>query len=114
MQDDEPYSPRTKQISWFLNEDFELIIDQSTGTKRIIAPNKDAEGNYMEIEFQETLGQGRFCKVKRALGSYEAEDSKNIPYAIKIYNKTKLKKITCSTMEKMCTMLEKTDAEIEL
>ena len=42
------------------------------------------------------------------------EDAKNIPYAIKIFDKSLLKKIKINTMDGMSNMLVKTDSEIKL
>ena len=98
----------TKEIEWFLKEDFEMERDDYGKITKIIAPNEDG-GIYLELEIRETLGKGRFCKVKRALGHYEAEDAKNIPYALKIFEKSLLKKIKINTMDGMSNMLIKTD-----
>ena len=32
----------------------------------------------LELEFKETVGKGRFCKVKKAIGSYADVNAKNI------------------------------------
>jgi hypothetical protein len=102
-----------KEIEWYLKDDFEFIRDDYGKVTKIIALN-DQGGIYLEVEIKETLGKGRFCKVKRVLGHYEEENAKNIPYAIKIFEKSLLKAIKINTMDGMSNMLVKTDSEIKL
>ena len=45
---------------------------------------------YIDLVLTEKIGEGRFCPVKRAIGTY-VEGGDVVPYAIKIYNRRKLK-----------------------
>jgi serine/threonine protein kinase len=96
-----------KEISWILNDDI-VMETLPDGKKKLI--NND----YIELVFQETLGKGRFCKVKKALGAYPKFGEKDIPYAIKIFNKQQLKSTPFYKMEKLTNMLAKSDDEITL
>jgi hypothetical protein len=78
--EEQPTSPKMKEINWILNENFTVEKD-SAGNK--VLKNED----YIQLEFKETLGKGRFCKVKKAIGGYPKFDEWNIPYAIKVFSK---------------------------
>ena len=98
-------SIKLKEISWILNDD--IVMEKTpSGNKKLI--NND----YIELEFLETMGKGRFCKVKKALGAYPKFGEKDIPYAIKIFNKQQLKSTPFYKMDKLTNMLAKSDDEI--
>jgi hypothetical protein len=76
--------PQTRSINWMYgnfttskNEKGQEVIEQE---------------DYIKIVIGEKLGKGRFCTVKKAIGTYIGEDL-DVPYAIKIYKKEKLKAI---------------------
>jgi hypothetical protein len=75
---------------------------------------KIKQGDFFHADFKETLGQGRFCKVKRVNGHFPSAEEYNIPYAVKIFKKGMLRSIPWNTLLKLSTMLAKADLEITL
>ena len=51
------------------------------------------------------LGKGRFCTVKKAIGTYVNEGIE-VPYAIKIYKKNMLKAIKVVKLEGLSDMVK--------
>ena len=52
----------------------------------------------------EKLGKGRFCTVKKAVGIY-CKEGVEVPYAVKIYKKDKLKAIKVVKLEGLSDMV---------
>ena len=61
--------------------------------------------DYLNIVIGDKLGKGRFCTVKKAIGTYVNEGIE-VPYAIKIYKKNMLKAIKVVKLEGLSDMVK--------
>lgn len=88
-EDEEPDDPRFNYL---------LIFDEFK-MKKSEADNKVFYEEYHEFELLKKIGQGAFCTVYKAIGTYLnmdlSEDGVNllkIPYAVKVFDRVSLKK----------------------
>ena len=75
-----------------------------------------SEDVFFELVLGDTLGSGRYCKVKKALGEYCTgnPDDKNIPYAVKVFNKREMKGQMIMLPTGISNMLDSSEKEIFL
>lgn len=71
------------------------------------------KSDFISLTLTSLMGKGSFCSVKRSIGTYIENDEK-VPYAVKVYDRLRLKSMKCMIDFKLATQLEKALSEIKL